>query len=319
MIKNHLLFAIRLLSRNKSFALVSVLGLSISIAVCILVVDYAGFELSYDKFFTENKRIYRLQHNRFANGELLYKKAMSFPEVGMAMNEYFPEVGHIVRLFPVSLNIEPVFTAILKSGERKSFSEPNAYSVDSAFCKIFDLDFIYGNSTVALVGPDKTIISRSMAIRYFGRLDVIGEVLKGKDGDLTITGVFNDLPVNSHFRFDMLMSWFNMYADQSRFTYDGFYNYILLKEGANVERISNRLPEFAQSYMGDYYKGRPGAYSQFELQPLDRIHLDSHLDGEMTPNGNRNVVNALLIVAAFMIVIGRRLCTGRSQRHRAKQ
>ncbi|MFN7261205.1 MAG: permease prefix domain 2-containing transporter, partial [Cyclobacteriaceae bacterium] len=186
MLKNHFQFSLRMLSRNKAFAMVSVFGLSISIAACILVAEYARFELSYDKFFPKHKDIYRLQHNRFVNGELLYKKAMSFPEVAMALKEYFPEVEQVARLFPVSLNIEPVFTATLKSGEKKSFSEPNSYSADSTFCKIFDLDFIYGNPASALRGSNDIIISRSTALRYFGRLDVVGEVLKGTGGDVTI-------------------------------------------------------------------------------------------------------------------------------------
>jgi putative ABC transport system permease protein len=303
MLKNHFHFSLRVLSRNKAFAMVSVFGLCISIAACILVAEYARFELSYDTFFTKHKSIYRLQHNRFVNGELLYKKAMSFPEVGMAMKEYFPEVEQVARLFPVSLNIEPAFTATLKSGEKKSFSEPNIYSTDSTFCKIFDLDFIYGNAASALHGKDEIIVSRSTALRYFGRLDVVGEILKGKDGDVTITGVFTDLPANSHLKFDLLLSWFDFYEDRQRFTWDGLYNFILLKEGSDVQRVSQRLQEFSQSYMGEYYKGQPNTYSQFELQPLDGIHLDSHLDGEMSANGNRNIVSTLLIVAAFMIVI----------------
>jgi len=111
------------------------------------------------------------------------------------------------------------------------------------------------------------------------------------------------LPANTHLKFDILVSWWNVYEDRHRFTWDGFYNFIQLKEGSNVQQVSQRLQTFAQSYMGEYYKGQPNTYSQFELQPLAGIHLDSHLDGEMRANGNRNIVNALLIVAAFMIVI----------------
>ncbi len=111
------------------------------------------------------------------------------------------------------------------------------------------------------------------------------------------------MPANTHLKFDILVSWWNVYEDRHRFTWDGFYNFIQLKEGSNVQQVSQRLQTFAQSYMGEYYKGQPNTYSQFELQPLAGIHLDSHLDGEMRANGNRNIVNALLIVAAFMIVI----------------
>jgi putative ABC transport system permease protein len=201
------------------------------------------------------------------------------------------------------LNIEPVFAATLKSGEKRSFSEPNTYSADSTFCEIFDLHFLYGNAASALDRSNDIIMSRSTALRYFGRLDVVGEVLKGPDGDVIVNGVFNDLPTNSHFKFDILVSWWNVYEDRQRFTWDGFYNFILFKEDADIQGVPQRLQAFAQSYMGEYYKGQPNNYSQFELQPLGGIHLDSHLDGEMSVNGNRNIVNALLIVAAFMIVI----------------
>jgi len=304
MIKNNLLFALRLISRNKIFSLATIIGLGISIAVCILVVDYAGFELSYDKFFPNSQRIYRVQHNRWVNNELLTQRAMSIPEVGMAMEDYFQEIDQATRLFPVSLNIEPVFTTTLRSGEHRSISEPNAYAADKNFLNVFELDFIYGDPYSALDGLDRTIISESTALRYFDRTDVVGEVIRAKDGDLTVTGVFKDLPVNTHFRFDMLLSWFEMYDPaRSRFSYDSFYNFILLKEGAPVEAIRERLNDFAMSYTGDFYKGRPGTRSEFVLQPLTAIHLDSHVDAEMTANGNRNVVNALLLVALFMIVI----------------
>ncbi|MEJ0055267.1 MAG: ABC transporter permease [Bacteroidota bacterium] len=303
MIRNHFIFALRVLSTNKVFALVSMLGLSIGIAATVLVVGYAEFELSYDTFFKNQKNIYRLQHNRIANNEVIYKKAMTFPEVGLAMKDYFPEVEAVGRLFPASINIEPVYTAITDSGDRRSFSEPYAYLADSTFCNIFDLDFIHGDPRSALAGPDKIILSRSAALRYFGKLDVIGKELKGNVSNVTVSGVFNDLPANSHLKFDVLLSWWKVYEDRSRFTWDGFYNYVVLKNGTDVQGFEKKLPAFAQSYMGDYYKNQPGVNSQFELQPLQSIHLDSHLDGEMRANGNRNVIYALLIVAGFIIVI----------------
>jgi putative ABC transport system permease protein len=304
MIKNNLLFALRLFARSKIFSIAAIAGLSISIAATILVVDYARFELSYDTSFVKAGQIYRVQHNRWTNNELLTKRAMSIPEVGSAMKDYFHEIELTTRLFPVSLNIEPVFTATLRTGEQRSFSEPNAYAADNNFIRVFDLNFIHGDPNTALDGLDRTIISESAAQRYFGRTDVVGEIIRGKDGDLTITGVFKDLPVNTHFRFDMLLSWFEMYdPNVSRFTYDGFYNFILLKHSARVDEINDRLDDFALAYTGDFYKGRPGTHSEFVLQPLTSIHLDSHLDGEMTAGGSRNVVNALLLVALFMIVI----------------
>ncbi|MBY0436418.1 MAG: ABC transporter permease [Cyclobacteriaceae bacterium] len=305
MLESYWKIAIRVLAKSKTYASIILLGLSVSITACILVIDYARFELSYDTFFANSKTIYRLEHNRFVDNQLLYKKAMNFPEVGAALQDYFSEVKLVTRLFPVSTNIEPVFTATTREGDRTSFSEPNAYLTDSAFCKIFDLRFIYGDKITALAGKGNVILSKTTALRYFKRLDVVGEVITSSNGmnAATVTGVFEDLPSNSHLKFDMLQSWFDVYGERSRFTWDGFYTYVLFNTTEDAQRVAERLPEFASSYTGEYYKSRPGASSQFELQPLQGIHLDSHLDGEMKPNGNRTIVYTLLIIAVLIITI----------------
>ncbi len=299
------MYALRMFSRNKIFSTVIVIGLSVSLAAGLLLAGYVSFELRYDDFFERSRDIYRVQHDRFMNGELAYRKAMVFPEVGLSLKAQFPEVEEVGRLFPLSTNIEPVFTSVSSTGNRTSFSEANAYLADSTFCKVFDLNFIYGDGTSALAGPDRIILSQSTALRYFGRLDVIGKTLHGGTGfgNYTITGVFKDLPFNSHLKFDILMSWHKVYGDRSIFTWDGFYTYVLLAEDANVESLKGKLNTFSESYMGEFYKGQNGSSSHFYLQPLESIHLDSHLEGEMQPGGNRDVVYVLLIVAGLIILI----------------
>lgn len=303
MFASNLRFTLRILSRNKIFTFINVFGLTISIAAVILNMDYAAFEKSYDKFFRRHENIFRLQHNRYVDGDLLYKKAMTFPEIGLALKNYFPEIEEVGRLFPAGMNIEPVFTSQTESGEEKSFSEPNTYLADSTFIKIFDLDFIHGNSNSALSGIDKVIISKSTSLRYFGKTDVIGEKLRGNIKDVEITGVFEDLPENSHLKFDILWSWFDVYGERSRFTWDGFYTYILIRDKSNPENIRQKLSEFAIYYMGPFYADQPGSYSQFEIQPLADIHLKSHLEGELKPNGNLTVVNILIFFSWLILLI----------------
>ena len=296
-------FALRAIARSQVFAVAVILGMGIAVASAILVLDYTRFERSYDQFFMNKDRVYRVTHARFRNNEMLYHRALSLPEVGLAMKDYFPEIVATTRIFPISTNIEPVFTATRKSGEAVSFSEEHAYAADTSFYRVFDLKFVKGDPRTALFGIDKTVVSRTTALRYFNTTDVIGEVLKGKDGDLTITGVFEDLPENSHLKVDLLLSWFEMYGDGSRFTYDGFYNYVLLHSDRDLGAVRSRMTDFSQTYMGDYYRSRPDIRSEFGLQPLTSIHLDSHLDGEMRASGNLTVVNALSLVALFILVI----------------
>lgn len=304
MISKNLTLAFRVLAKYKTFTILNVIGLGLAIAAFIWMMEYVRYEKSFDRFFVDYENIYRVQHHRFTNNQLLYKKAMCFPEVGRAMQESIPDVVAVGRLFPVSTNIEPVFT-VRKNGEEKSFSEPDVFLADSGFINLFGLELIQGNRTTAFTEKNKVIISVSTALKYFGRTDVVGEVLSNNMGDdeVLVTGVFRDLPSNSHFQFNILLAWFDVYGPQSRFTWDGFYTYLRLRPGSDLVQLNKKIDTFSADYMQGRYANQPGSFSKFELQPLASIHLHSHAEGEIKPNGNYSVTLGLTILAGLIIAI----------------
>lgn len=304
MLAKNLTLAFRVLAKYKTFTILNVIGLGLAIAAFIWMMEYVRYEKSFDRFVVGYENIYRVQHHRFTNNQLLYKKAMCFPEVGRAMKESIPEVVAVGRLFPVSTNIEPVFT-VRKNGEEKSFSEPNVFLADSGFINLFELELIHGNRTTALTEKNKVIISAATALKYFGRTDVVGEVLSDNMGDdeVLVTGVFRDLPSNSHFQFNILLAWFDVYGPQSRFTWDGFYTYLRLRPGSDLVQLNKKIDTFSAEYMQERYANQPGSFSKFELQSLASIHLHSHAEGEIKPNGNYSVTLGLTILAGLIIAI----------------
>lgn len=305
MIANNIRLAVRMLSKSKVYTIACIFGLGLTVAAFLLLLEHVRFERSFDRSFSNHNSIYRLQHSRYVENQLLYQKAMSFPEVGLALQESFPEVMRVTRLFPLGQNIEPVFSSRVDDRNSRSFSELNAYQADSSFTRIFDLHFIHGDSTTALTGRNKVTLSESTALKYFSRTDVVGETLNDnlKMGGLEITGVFKDLPPHTHFQFDLLISWQDIYGERSRFTWDGFYTYVQLHEGASLENLERGLPAFADTYMEAHYNGQSGNYSRFELRALTDIHFLSHLDGEIKPNGNATLTYSLLAMAGMIVLI----------------
>jgi len=198
MLKNYLKIAFRTIFRHKGFSLINILGLSIGMAVCILIMQYVSYENSYDKFHRNYEDIYRVQFNIYKNGESIVECAAAVPAVGPAMKDNFPEVLEYCRAFPTS--------GIMSSGE-KSFREKRMQVVGPTFTTLLSFPLIKGDPETALVGPNKTVITQSTAKRYFGDEDPLGKTVTW-DGqmDFEVTGVVADVPENSHIKFTFLVS-----------------------------------------------------------------------------------------------------------------
>lgn len=294
----------RNLLKAKSFTFINLIGLSLSLCACIFIFQHVHHQTSYDKFHAKSDRIARLINHQYLNGELKLANAMSFPEVGSALKGYFPKIKESARLFPLSTNIEPVFNTNLANGKRVSFSISNAFLADSSLLKIFDVDFLYGDRHSALSGSNKIIISETIAKKFFGHSDVIGQVLASNLTDnWTITGVYKDFPANSHFKPDILMSWYNVYGDRSLFTWQGFYTYILFNDKNDIPDIEGKLQDFKVSYFGDYLGDNPLIDYKFHLQPLEKIHLYSSLENEFHPTGQHKLIDILKIIGILILFI----------------
>lgn len=297
MLLNHLLFALRNVRRHKVFSFVNITGLAIGMMLCLAIVQYAIYQKSFDEFHLNKDHIVRVAYSRYLNNEYQFTRAQVFPALGEAAKQNVAGVQEFARMFPMANHVEAVFRV-----DNKSIVENNIYAVDPSFLSMFTLPFLRGDNTTALNGKNTMILSASAAEKYFGIEDPINKVIHWEGmGDWTVTGVFNDLPSNSHMTFDFLLSWMEVYGERSLWNWDGFYTYLQLVPGTDAGKVESLL----QTLVDEKIKAANPApiTAKIHLQPLTDIHLQSHMTGEMSVNGDETVVNALIVIAVFILII----------------
>lgn len=304
MFRNYLKIAFRNLLKNKVFSFINILGLAIGMAACLLILQYVTSELSYDEFHTNKDNIYRLKQNRYNKGVLSTEWAAGCAAIGLALKEAFPEVEEYALLRytqGVVFNKEA-------SGGPISFKEEKMYFATTSFLPMFSFDLVQGNEATALQEPFKAVLSQSAAKRYFGNEDPVGKRISvnGRD-EYEITGVFKDVPENSHMKFDFLFSYqtfVNWVGEEvlTAWQWDGFYNYIALRPGTDPKVLEEKIPALIEQKAGEELR-QYDASMEFILQPLTDIHLYSNYMMEAEVNGDGDAVYALLIIAFFIIII----------------
>lgn len=302
MLNNYLLSVYRNFQRNRLFTVINVSGLAIGMTACLLIAQYAAYELSYDRFWDRPENLYRLHLDRYDKGALSTRWAAGSMGIGPDLKANFPEVESYVRLTES--------TALLSSGDTY-FSEAAVYYSSADFFKVFGYPLMEGSDTAALRGPNRMVISKSLGRKYFGDENPIGKTLRNRGRtDYLITGVFEDFPEQSHLRIDALLSLatyakLSGFADEAAMTewlWDGFLTYVRLRDGASPKALEEKLPAFVEKMAGAELK-QYNAGMHFYFVPVGDIHLDSDFIGEFKANGDRDTVYFLSIVAVFVLLI----------------
>lgn len=306
MIQNNIKIAFRNFARQKAYTTLNIIGLSLGMAASLLILQYVKYERSFDAFHLRAKDIYRIQYNSWQNGKLNYESAVSVPAAPVELKNIFPEVEAYTRLFPLSGVIE-----YEKPGQEPlTFREEKAFFADTSLFKIFDFRLINGDVASCLRGINKVVISETLAHKYFGSEDPLGKRLRYNDNDLLdITGVFQDIPENSHLKFDFLVSYetFNKQTkDQSAtsWTWYDFYSFVLLRPGTDVKSLQVKWDQHVTKIRKDDWE-KYSRRQEFILRPLTDIHLYSKLLYETSPQDLRDgdSVYALSVIAIFILVI----------------
>ncbi len=314
MLRNYLKTAIRSLIKQKIYTGINVMGLAVSITACLLIVFYVKHEFSYDKFFPGADRIYKMVLERKYPNHATHYSVIPH-SFAKAMQQDFPEVESTLHLFGPNKN--SVITYKVSDTELKSFEENYFLQTDSSFFAFFDLELLKGDKATALAQPDQVIVSARTAEKYFGKNDPIGKVLGGDFGDLKVTGVFKDLPDNSHLQFDFLSTIsgrFAQFLKRENYTSFDSHTYIKLKPGTDAKALAAKFPKMVDTYAAahiehdlgkswDDYKKAGNGYV-YTLQPLTSIHLDpTNLEFTITPSGNLKYVYILSSIAILIVVI----------------
>jgi len=307
MLKSYLKTAYRNLLKNKVFSLINILGLAIGMVACLLILQYVSFELSYDDF--RRPDIYRLVQHNYMNGELVGQRAQTTPALAPALGSDIPEVVRSARL----VHTGPLMSDPVMQVDIRSFHEENIYYADSSFLSMFSYQMISGDADEALAQPGSIVISESMANKYFPNQNAIDQLLTFHRGDLgstllKVTGIYADIPKNSHLHTDFLISFNSLPKNwnlDENWGWGNFYNYVEVVPDTNPDLIRDKIATVIESYQGEKLAEwrKAGYVRTTDIQPIQNIHLDSDLEAEIETNGSRRTVEFLTLIAFFILLI----------------
>jgi len=304
MFKNYLKIAFRNLRRHKGYSFINIAGLAVGMACFLLIFMHISDELSYDKFHQKAKQIYRVTYEINLSGNTTHTAQTPAP-LGPAMIRDYPEVENATRIF--------ILRDIMVSWKNKSFFENVLFGDENIF-DIFTFPLLKGNPETALIAPNSIVLTETMAEKYFGSEDPLNKILTvNENQDFKVIGVLKDISRNSHFHFDFLVPFAAGFQNKRMMEYWGnifYYNYLLLEKGASPVELEKKFPDFAMKYIGgnfkDFFKDKldqvPSMY-KFHLQPLTKIHLHSHLEGEIETNSNGTYIYIFSAIAFFILLI----------------
>jgi putative ABC transport system permease protein len=307
MLKNYFKTALRNLLRQRGYSLINITGLAIGMACCLLILMFVNDELSYDNYSEYADRIHRITLKLKFGGRDLHAAVACAPMAKTLINDY-PEVEEAVRFRSRG-------SYIIKYGEN-TFKEQRFIFSDPTFFKVFDIPLLKGNPGTALKDPNTLVLSKKTAEKYFGREDPIGKIVKvdNKD-DYKITGVFDQIPHNTHFHFDVIASLDSLEESREQMWWSfNFNTYLVLSPQADPKSLEAKFSGFIKKYMAPQLEKLIGqSYDkmiasgnlmmEFSLQPLQQIHLYSDLAAELAPTSDIKYVYIFSAIAFFILVI----------------
>ena len=294
MLKNYIKIAYRNLVKHPGFSLINLFGLSVGMTCCVLIFLYINHELSYDKFHTKAPQIYRLVTDVKTPTEVIKADITSAP-MAPNLKATFPEVLEAVRF--------NYFSFLVQRGDNK-WQEKNALLADAAVFKVFDFPLIKGNPETALKAPFSLVLTETVALKYFGAENPIGQSLK-IDGEYngTVTGVIKDAPENSQLKFDILVSMTTLTetlnpGQDEQWGNFVFSTYLLLPEDYNAKQLEAKLPDFMDAHISQEMQRNGMDYTLF-LEPLTDVYLLS--DRNSQESGS--LINVYIFAAVAVLIL----------------
>jgi len=307
MFKNYLKVAWRNLWKNKLFSAINIGGLAIGMTSAILLLGYVSNQYSYDDFHINKDNIYRVNLSYYQSGKLIFRSAENYSGIGPSLKKDFPEIVSEARLYNVGYKNNCVITY----NSYTFFKEQKVLFADSSFLTMFSFPFKEGDPRSALTEPGTAVISESTAHKLFGNEDAIGKVFRMDDDDgitdqCKVTGVFKDVPEQSHIKFNVLVSYTSLHhRSMARFENNwqrkDLYTYILLRPGTDPAALEARFPSFIRQHIPNEVEDH--VESRLSLQRLKDIHLAAGLDDEPEVNGSSKAMLFLITIAIFIISI----------------
>ncbi|MDR7132704.1 putative ABC transport system permease protein [Algoriphagus sp. 4150] len=307
--KNYLKIAFRSLVKNKLHTAINVSGLALGIASVFLMTSYVIYELGYDRYYEEHENLYRI------SWEDTNPQTRTPHPMAQAMVNDFPEVENAVSLSPLwGAGLTRRIFSVRNLEKDLRFDETNVLAVDSTFFDVFRIPIVRGNAENALKSINGLLISESTAKKYFGKEDPIGKFLAVNADTvlLEVMAVFKDVPDQSHFHFDLLVSYVREKSfdpDNDYYTWNDFghFNYVRLKENSDAKVLEGKLMNWAKNHMDhvpeEVFQSLITNNLGFKLQPVSDIHLRSNLRWELEANGNIEYVYIMVAAALLTLLV----------------
>ena len=290
MLKNYLRIALRNLRKHRFISFINIVGLTIGLTSCLLILTYFLDELKYDKYHEKADRLYRVAlgwkwktgdiHTATTSGPIAPLLKQNFPEIEGTVR-FFTEGTEFIKTSGEPLKVTPLFT-------------------ESSFFKLFSYSFIYGNAATALSEPNSIILTESVARKVFGEASIAaGRVVSYLNGPpQKVTAIIKDVPSQSHFTFDVIGILDTKSDFIKAFQNFSIYTYVLLKEGTDPAKLGIKMNALITREAND-----PGSVISLQLQPITSIHLHSHLANELAANGNILYLYIFFTVAGIVLLL----------------
>ena len=307
MVRNYFKIAWRNLIKNKGYSAINIGGLAIGITAYLLIIQYVNFESSYDQHQPNIDDLYRVTLSTNLGSKGFTNAAATHPAVGPSMKQDFPEVENYARLVDKEIMMGTfVLSYTNEQGDlvKSNVGNDLIYLADSTAFDLFKINLIKGDPKTALRERASIILSTKVSERFFGNQDPINKTLMANGNQpVKVTGVFEELPENTHLKFDMLISFSTLGPwTETTWNWPEFYNYVRLKPGTDPATVEAKFPEFIDKYLSESMREH-SFEARMGLQLVKDIHLKSHLSNEISVNNNEKTLNFLWFIAVFVILI----------------
>ncbi|MFH2035410.1 MAG: ABC transporter permease, partial [Candidatus Zixiibacteriota bacterium] len=298
MFSNYIRVAFRNFLKYKGYSVIDFIGLAMGITACLLIIHYVNYEKSYEKYHSDYERIYRLRYERTDEAGEAVRFASCTPPAAARIRGKYAEVEKIGRMLNTMGSVS--YKNIKYREDRIFYAEPEIFEILSA-------NSIKGNPIEILGKPDNACISQSIALKYFGDEDPIGKIISiNKKSDYLVGAVFEDVPHNTHLKYDIILPWENLAAKAGpeyteAWGHTGTYTYLRVQPGTDPVEFEKKLLNMVETecpWLEEYKLS-----IDLKMQPLADIHLNSHYMQEYEVNGDKETVDLLFLIAIFIIII----------------
>jgi len=294
MFKNYLKTAVRNIMKNKFYSFINTFGLAFGMAITLLIVLYVQYELSFDTYHKNADRIYRVA---FTNPQQ-HKFAVTHAPLAPVLSKEFPEIESAARILKH-------YNATVIHNQKRS-AEENFYFAEPELFEIFSFKLKKGDQKTVFKYLNSILISERIAKKYFGDKDPLGKVITlSSSSNFMVTGVFENMPENSHFTMDFVAPFelIKNDADSNWKNWRFTYTYIKLRNGTDPKELEKKFPVIIDKYKYSGDQRGESSRDTYFLQPLTKIHLFSHINAELNPNSDIKYIFALTSFSILLLII----------------